>query len=270
MNYDELRSIVLKDPEVKKIKPEDHELMTALRYIEAKKEKDSEYVPVLIRREGTLEVVMRPTEEYSKELEKEAKKSKITTLDTENYLFVDARLSDFELLNDEREKAYLKASRFVDLFKDGQKTKGLYLHGSFGTGKTYLLSAIVNELADEKDVYFIYFPDLVRSMKSSIGTNDLEDKVKSLKNCDLLIFDDIGSENMSAWFRDEILAPVLQFRLASSLPTLFSSNFSPAMLVKFFAHGNNAEVDEQKAARIVYRIREMTEEVTLMERYLKD
>jgi len=67
---------------------------------------------------------------------------------------------------------------------------------------------------------------------------------------------------MTGWFRDEILSPILQFRLASGLPVLISSNFSQKELIGFMAT-DRQETDRIKAARIVHRIRELTDEVPL-------
>ena len=38
---------------------------------------------------------------------------------------------------------------FMEKYQKGEKPKGLYLTGSFGSGKTYLISATFNELAKE-------------------------------------------------------------------------------------------------------------------------
>ena len=97
-------------------------------------------------------------------------------------------------------------------------------------------------------------------------SNELEAKIKELKMTDILVIDDMGSENMSSWFRDEVLSPVLQFRLASSLPVLISSNFNQKDLTNFFAKDKDG-VDLMKASRVVHRIRELTTEVPLKERY---
>ena len=35
----------------------------------------------------------------------------------------------------------------VQSINNGKETKGLYLHGNFGAGKTYLIAALFNELA---------------------------------------------------------------------------------------------------------------------------
>lgn len=266
MDYVELRRIVEKDKELKALRLSDYELMTAYRYLKMKKSNDDpNYVPTLRRSEDLLEIIMMPSEELQSEVNKRKAMANVQSLDTVNFI-LDANLANFKLNTKEREEAYLKASRFIDLLKENKYAKGLYLYGIYGSGKTYLLSAIVDEIAKFKEVMFVYFPDLVRKLKSSISTNDLEDKVTSLKTCDVLILDDIGSENMSAWFRDEILSPILQFRLASGLPVLFSSNFSRKELINFMAT-ERTDTDRMKAARIIHRIVELTDEVPLTTQY---
>jgi len=52
--------------------------------------------------------------------------------------------------------------------KTENKEKGLYLTGSFGSGKTYLITALFNEMA-KKGIKsaLIYYPELLRSLKAS-------------------------------------------------------------------------------------------------------
>lgn len=268
MEYKELRKIVEKDPEIKSMNLTDYELLTAYRYLKMKKSnEDPNFIPTLRKTEDNLEIIMMPSDALEDELKKKSAQSNVFSLDTVNYL-LDASLADFILNNDERKEAYLKASRFIDLLKENKYSKGLYLYGMYGSGKTYLLSAIVEEVSKFKKVLFVYFPDLVRNLKTSISTNELEDKVTALKTCDLLVLDDVGSENMTGWFRDEVLGPILQFRLASGLPLLISSNFSQKELISFMAT-DRMETDRIKSARIVHRIRELTEEVPLSAPYKK-
>lgn len=265
MDYKQLRKEVEKDQELKNMKLNDSDLWTAYQYLRLRDTNDNpNFVPTL-KQNDVLEIVMVPTKEHQELRNRQKNMSNVGTLDTVNYL-LDAKLSDFKLSNNERKEAYIKASRFTELVKEGKAQKGLYLHGKYGTGKTYLISAIVEEVAKEKKVLFIYFPDLVRNLKSSFSSNDLEDKVTALKTCDLLVFDDMGSENMSGWFRDEILAPILQFRLASNLPILISSNLSQKQIIDNLAEDRSG-IDNVKAARIAHRIKELTEEVSLSESY---
>ena len=61
---------------------------------------------------------------------------------------------------------------FIDNYENEEKPKGLYLHGSFGSGKTYLIAALFNEMA-KKNIRsaLIYYPEFLRSLKSSFQTN---------------------------------------------------------------------------------------------------
>ena len=55
-----------------------------------------------------------------------------------------------------------------------KENKGLYLHGSFGSGKTFLLAALLNELKEKQNVEYeiIYFPELLRSLKDDFSMLD--------------------------------------------------------------------------------------------------
>ena len=59
-----------------------------------------------------------------------------------------------------------------------------------------------------------------------------------MKNTEILFIDDIGAENCSAWSRDEVLGPILQYRMQSHLPTFFTSiaNFSKFTLYPPFKY----------------------------------
>ena len=98
--------------------------------------------------------------------------------------------------------------------KNNEFVQGLYIYGAFSTGKTYILGCIANELARNNiKSLIIYFPDLVVELKSAIGTPRFEELLNHLKSVDVLLLDDLGSENMTPWLRDEILGPVLNYRL---------------------------------------------------------
>ncbi len=174
-----------------------------------------------------------------------------------------ANLNDFRDNTQLRTDALTKSRYFVDTYIPGMPTKALYLVGKYGAGKTFLLSAIANELKLKGyNSMIVYLPDLVRAMKSSIGDGSVELKVRRLKEVDILLLDDIGSEMNGAWFRDEILGPILQHRVLSNLPTFFSSNLSLRELANHFSD-TKMEIDKVKAARIVKRIYDMVEVIEL-------
>lgn len=142
--------------------------------------------------------------------------------------------------------------------------KGLFFYGPFGVGKTYLLGAIANELAEERiSSMLIYMPEFVREMKASMKDDSINTKVETFKKVPVLMLDDIGAESQSAWFRDEILGSILQYRMMERLPVFFTSNYSLKQLETHLATTNRGDTDTVKAGRIIERIKQVSREVPL-------
>lgn len=161
---------------------------------------------------------------------------------------------------------YLK--EFMDNYPD-KFMKGLYLYGAFGTGKTYLIAALLNEYGKRgtKSV-IIYYPEFLRSLKESFGA-DYKEKFSLVMHAPLLLVDDIGAENLTPWSRDEILGPILQYRMDEKLPTFFTSNLSLEDLEVHLALSTNG-VEKIKARRIVERIKELSTGVKLTSKNRRD
>lgn len=158
---------------------------------------------------------------------------------------------------------------FIDNYDNEEKPKGLYLHGSFGSGKTYLIAALFNEMA-KKNIRsaLIYYPEFLRSLKSSFQTNYIE-QFNYIKKVPLLLLDDIGAENGSAWARDEVLGPILQYRMEEHLPTFFTSNLTIEELEMSLA-ATSTGVDKVKARRIIERIKQLTTNLELISKNRRD
>ncbi len=146
---------------------------------------------------------------------------------------------------------------FMDSYLKDKKGKGLYLSGSFGSGKTYLVAALFNELAKKNiSSALVYYPELLRSLKSSFGS-DYEEKFDFIKTVPLLLLDDIGAENTTSWSRDEVLGPILQYRMEEELPTFFTSNLTLSELEASLSITNSG-TEKVKAKRIIERIKQLT------------
>lgn len=148
-------------------------------------------------------------------------------------------------------------TEFIKDYTKGNKPKGIYLNGSFGSGKTYLTAALFNDLAKRGvKCAIVYYPEFLRDLKASFKT-DYDDKFNYIKKVPILLLDDIGAENVSNYNRDEVLGPILQYRMEEELPTFFTSNLTIEELEKNLAITTTG-ADKIKARRIVERIKQLT------------
>jgi primosomal protein DnaI len=160
----------------------------------------------------------------------------------------------------ENQVAVALALRFCDDFTLGKKPKGLYVHGPFGVGKSFLMGAVARELS-KKNVQslMVYVPDFVREIKESIADQSYSGKLEFLREVPVLILDDIGAESLTPWIRDEILGVILHHRSSKQLPTLYTSNYSLEELEEHLSISNGNRIETTKARRIMERIRHYVE-----------
>ena len=169
---------------------------------------------------------------------------------------LEADLANFDINTPNRKKIYDYVVKFINSVKSKTFSKGLYIYGSFATGKTYILGCLANELARNNiESLVIYFPDLVVELKNALGTPRFEELLNYLKSVDVLLLDDLGSENMTNWLRDDVLGPVLNYRLMEEKPVFISSNIDPTQ-GELLSHLSitKAKSDELKGMRIKSRL----------------
>ena len=177
-------------------------------------------------------------------------------------------LKDYDISSPERMKKVEYLHHFISDYKNGKIDKGLFLCGRFGTGKTYLLTCFANELAlNNIKSIMVYFPDLVRNLKSSISNNTLEERINELKNIDILILDDFGAELMTPWIRDDVFSPIINYRYQQNLPIFISSNVDFDDLTLNLSCGETKTINESKALRIIDRIKAMVIRSSLDKRF---
>lgn len=201
-----------------------------------------------------------PCPYLKKLMDKNEKIANLTTLAC-NLDNVDAT----SLFNDKpaRKLIYTKMMNIFNKAMNGENVKGIYLHGPYGCGKSYIMACFANKFAENgKKVVFAYYPDLIRQIKSSIGAGGLEEAVEILKDADVLFLDDFGGETTTAFIRDEVLGAVLQERMENFKLTFMTSNLDPESLHNHLAE-TVKDIDELRASRIEERIRVLMEFVEL-------
>lgn len=163
-----------------------------------------------------------------------------------------------------RTQAIRESITFCNDAKDDLPPKGLYFSGPFGVGKTYFLGAIANKLKElHISSLLIYMPEFVREIKTAIKDDTINEKIQLFKETDVLMLDDIGAESQSAWFRDEILGSILQYRMMENLPVFFTSNYTMGQLQDRLAITSRGGVEKVKAGRIMERIKQTSKEIPI-------
>jgi primosomal protein DnaI len=166
-------------------------------------------------------------------------------------------------LDPKRRAAVAALSEYMNrTMNEGLQKKGLYLVGEFGTGKTYLMCYFLSEMAKIGfSGVIVYMPDFMEDLKAMFqDPQKLKDTIEMMKQTDILIFDDIGAENMNPWLRDHVMGSILNYRM-NRKPTFYTSNFDLDRLELHFSFTNKEGEEEDKGKRIMERIRTFVDEV---------
>lgn len=149
------------------------------------------------------------------------------------------------------------------IVKEGKK--GLYIWGSYGVGKTYLLSCIANYFAKQnKTVSSYYITDFANKVLTSLNSQEIKrELMNDMKKCDILLLDDIGSGKMGPWLRDDWLNSILTHRMNNHLLTYFSSNFKLADLRVKLNESGSSEFNYVDVSRLVERIETLADPIKL-------
>ena len=103
----------------------------------------------------------------------------------------------------------------------------LLLIGRNGCGKTHLAAAIANQhLAKGSLVLFATVPDLLDHLRATFAptsTTVYDQLFSSMREAELLVLDDLGSEQNSPW-ASEKLFQLLNYRYNSRFPTVITTN----------------------------------------------
>lgn len=199
---------------------------------------------------------------YKKKME-EQKKEK----EEEKYNFpkdiLEASFKDVDVTDKKRAKVIKYIKKYLDNYKKTYQ-KGLYLHGNFGCGKSYLIACLVNELK-KKDQFVImkYFQTMLTDLKNAMEDNTFNEIFNDYLNCDVLVIDDLGAENLSYWARDEVLGNILQYRMDNKLSTFITSNLNLEELEDYLIICNKKS-DIVKSRRIIERIKQLMEDMEII------
>lgn len=105
----------------------------------------------------------------------------------------------------------------------------LFLHGPVGTGKTHLAVAIANQLTAQRPnsrVLFAVVPDLLDHLRATFDPAkgvDYDERFEQIRRADMLILDDLGTENTTPWAREKLFQ-IFNHRYNERSATVVTSN----------------------------------------------
>ena len=163
-----------------------------------------------------------------------------------------------------QEEAFEAVTAFTNKYLSEKKSDGLLLIGGVGSGKTFMVSSVVNNIIDNINedeilrleppndhvlrnmsfdynwfihctddyVCFISVTELFEKLKSLIASQEtwLYDRIiQHLKTVELLVLDDLGAEKSSEWTKS-VLFEIIDYRYNELLPILVTTNCPPKEL----------------------------------------
>ena len=220
------------------------------------------YKPILVMNHGYADVSYEETPELIAAEKEAAIKNRLKLIN----LPASLKKVSFADVDADDEKRFTVFQRLVEFSEAYPHVrKGLYLYGDFGVGKSFMVAALAHDLSEKRGVSstLLHYPSFVIDVKNAIGDGNVKTLVDEIKLSEVLILDDIGAEQSTAWVRDEILQVILQYRMQENLPTFFTSNFNFEELEQHFAKGKHGNDETWEARRVMERIRYLAEETRL-------
>ncbi len=130
-----------------------------------------------------------------------------------------------------------EALRDMALVFKGNSPRWPFLTGSAGSGKTYMLACLANDITNARgkgafsDTESLFSELKEKSIKDRAGFEEL---FQALCRCSILVLDDFGNEYKTEYVYTSILFPILSYRDKADLPTAFSSDFTIEQIVAMY------------------------------------
>ncbi|MBE3067124.1 MAG: ATP-binding protein [Chloroflexi bacterium] len=126
-----------------------------------------------------------------------------------------------ELQANSLEWAFNRARQYA-----GSLNGWLLLQGGFGCGKTHLAAAIANFVVGMGvPTLFLTVPDLLDTLRFSFDSEEttFEQRFDEIRNAPLLVLDDFGTQNATAWAQEKLFQ-IVNYRYINKLPLVVTTN----------------------------------------------
>ena len=158
---------------------------------------------------------------------------------------MDASLGTIERSQSARKEAIFL---FINLAKN-QSSRWPYLIGNSGSGKTYMLACLANDVTKKRGQgAFINTGTVLEDLKGKAIKNKpaFDELFDKLAKASVLVFDEFGNEFKSEYVYTTILFPLLSARDKAGLVTAFASDFTLEQVVGMY----QAKIGPERAAQL--------------------
>lgn len=142
-------------------------------------------------------------------------------------------------------------------FLNKNDSQWIYIEGVLGTGKTFLVSAFINQISQTKDMTISFLNCSIRFKElNDLSYQDKEEfnrLMDNICNCDILVLDDFGNEYKNDFIRDGILFNIISRRLSNKKLTIFTSEFTINEIEKLYSFTKAGEIRSKQLTNMIRR-----------------
>ena len=130
-----------------------------------------------------------------------------------------------------RSKNKMEVLKIYQNAVEGIRQRWIFLKGSIACGKSFYAATLSVDAAKSRafeTICFINVPDRFKQLSDLAFTKnpDFNEELEKYKTAEFLVLDDFGNEFKSDFVRDNILFPILTYRVKNRLFTIITSNYS--------------------------------------------
>lgn len=181
--------------------------------------------------------------------------------------YLHCTLDSYRPVTPNQRKALGLARDFVESWP--MADRGILFTGPCGVGKTHLAAAMLRHLVLERGVRarFADYQDLLKRIQATYsrqpGGATEEQVLAPVLEADMLVLDDLGSRQSTAW-AEETIGHLLNVRYNEARLTIITTNLldlDPALVARDEVPGDNVLLAERVSERVLSRLHEMCHRV---------
>lgn len=196
----------------------------------------------------------------AKENEKEKQRKYreiINKIYKDNYMKKRLQKYNFETIDEINvgEEVVKTIKKYTELCVKGEMKNGIIIYGNIGHDNTYLAASIANKLIENNKIVLMErSSSIIDRIKESFNENIVSETeiIELYSNVDMLIIDDLGSENLSKWAIEKLYKIIIN-RYENELPIIITSRYNKNEILDKLSNENDLEMAEE-LVQILYRM----------------